>query len=55
MFVYQPTSNVLRLKKKTKALIIFLTGNQRGYTVLNLHHYILLSWIGQIFLYIEQE
>ena len=41
--------------KKTKALIMFLVGNQRRYTLLNLHHYVRLSWIAQNFLDIEQE
>ena len=35
-FAYQPTLNTLELKKKTKALIIFLVGNQREYILLNL-------------------
>ena len=35
-FAYQPTLNTLELKKKTKALMIFLVGNQREYILLNL-------------------
>ena len=41
-FIYQPTLDALELKK-TKVLIIFLAGDQREYTVLNLRHYMLLS------------
>ena len=44
MFVYQPTLDTLELKK-TKGLIMFLAGNQRGYIFLNLNQYILLSYI----------
>ena len=43
IFVYQPKLDTLEIKKKTKALIIFLVGNQKGYILLNLSHYILLS------------
>ena len=43
-FVYQPTLNTLELKK-SKTMIIFLVGNQRDYTLLNLNHYIFLSYI----------
>ena len=45
LFVYQPTLSTLELKKKTRALIMFSVGNQRGYILLNLNHYILLSCI----------
>ena len=31
--------------KKTKALIMFLVGNERQYIILNLSHYILLSYM----------
>ena len=43
-FVYQPTLDTLELKK-TKVLIMFLVGNQMEYIILNLSHYILLSYI----------
>ena len=43
-FVYQPTLDTLELKK-TKALIIFLVGNQMDYILLNLSLNILLSYI----------
>ena len=42
MFVYQPALSMLELKR-TRALIKFSFGNQRGYILLNLSHYILLS------------
>ena len=42
MFVYQPTCNVLELKR-TKLVIMFVVRNQREYLVLHLSHYILLS------------
>ena len=38
-FVYQST------QKETKVLIMFLFGNRREYIILNLSHYILLSFI----------
>ena len=44
MFIYQPTFDTLKLKKD-KVLIMFLVGNQRKYILLNLSHYILLSYI----------
>ena len=44
IFVYQLTLDLLEIKK-IKALIMFLVGNQRGYILLNLSHYILLSYI----------
>ena len=40
-FAYQPTLETLELKKKTKALIMFLVRNQKEYILLNLSHYIL--------------
>ena len=43
-FFCQPTLDTLEIKK-TKSLIMFLLGNQRGYLILNLNHYILLSYI----------
>ena len=43
MFVYQPASDTLELKK-TRILIMFLVRNQKGYVLLNLSHYILLSY-----------
>ena len=43
-FVYQPTLDALELKK-TKVLIMFLFGNQREYSILNLGHHILPSLI----------
>ena len=42
-FVYQPTLDTLELKKD-KVLIMFLLGYQRGHLILNLSHYILLSY-----------
>ena len=42
MFVYQLISDRLELKK-TKVFIMLLAGNQRGYTLLKLPHYILFS------------
>ena len=53
-FVYQPTLNTLELKK-TKVLIMFLVGYQMEYIILNLSHYILLSYIAQNFLDIKWE
>ena len=44
-FAYQPTLDTLELKK-AKVLIKFLVGKQRYYILLNLSHYILLSYIG---------
>ena len=44
LFVYHPTHETLELKK-TRALIMFLFGNKGGYILLNLSHYILLSYI----------
>ena len=43
-FVYQPIIDTLEIKK-TKAQIMFLVGNQRDYILLNLNHYILLSYV----------
>ena len=43
-FVYQLPLDALELKK-TKVLIMFLVGNHRHYLILNLSHYILLSYI----------
>ena len=43
-FAYQPTLNTLELNK-SKTMIILLVGNQRDYALLNLSHYILLSYI----------
>ena len=40
-FFCQPSFNTLELKK-TKALIMFLVGNQKGYLLLNLNHYLIL-------------
>ena len=39
-FVYQPTLNTLELKKGTD----YVVGNQMEYIILNLSHYILLSY-----------
>ena len=44
-FVNQPTLDMLEIKKKAKALIMLLVGNQREHILLNLSHYILLSYI----------
>ena len=44
VFVYWPTLDTLELKKR-RVLIMFLVGNQRRYTLPNLSHYILLSYI----------
>ena len=41
MFIYQPTLDKLELKK-TKVLLVFLVGNERGYTLLKLNFCILL-------------
>ena len=38
MFVYQPKLDPLELKK-TRALIMFLVGNQREYLILDFSHY----------------
>ena len=43
-FVYQQTIDSLELKRE-KLLIMFLVGNQREYLILNLSHYILLSYV----------
>ena len=53
MFDYQLVRDTLELKKKTRALIIFLVGNQREYILLNLSHYLVLSRIVKNFLDIE--
>ena len=45
IFAYQLVLDTLELKKKTRALIIFLVGNQREYILLNLSHYLVLSSI----------
>ena len=42
----QPILDTLELKKKT-VLIMLIVENQRGYILLNLRHYILLSCIAQ--------
>ena len=42
MFVFKPTLNTSELKE-TKSLILLSVGNQVGYILLNLSHYILLS------------
>ena len=42
MFVFKPTLDTSEWKE-TKSLIIFSVGNQVGYILLNLSHYILLS------------
>ena len=52
-FVYKPVLDTLELKKKTRALIMFLYGNQREYILLNLSHYLVLSRIAKNFLDIE--
>ena len=44
MFVYQPTLDILELKK-ARTLIMFLDGNQMGSILLNVHHYKLVSCI----------
>ena len=43
-FVCQPILDILELKK-TNVLIMFLAGNQREYTILNLSHYLQVSYI----------
>ena len=43
-FAYQPILDKLQLKK-TKVLIMFLVRNEMEYIILNLSHYILLSYI----------
>ena len=53
IFAYQLVLDTLELKKKTRALIIFLVGNQREYILLNLSHYLVLSRIAKNFLDIE--
>ena len=53
IFVYQLVLDKLELKKKTRALIIFLIGNQREHILLNLSHYLELSRIAKNFLDIE--
>ena len=47
MFVYQPTLDTLELKKDidTKVQIMLLVGSQVEHIILNLSHYILLSYI----------
>ena len=52
MFVYHQTLDTLELKR-TRVLIMFLVGNQRGYILLNLSYYILLSYIALHFLDIK--
>ena len=44
-FVYQLRLDTSELKKKTKALIMFLFGNHKEYIILTVNHYILRSWI----------
>ena len=53
MFVYQPKSDTLQLK--TRTLIMLSVGNQKGYIILKLHHYVLRSWITQDFMDIKEE
>ena len=43
-FFCQPSFNTLELKK-TKALIMFLVGNQKGSLLLNVNHYLILFCI----------
>ena len=43
-FFYQPTLDTLELKK-IKVRIMFLVGNEMEYIILNLSHYVLLSYI----------
>ena len=45
MFVHQATLDTLEFKKGKKVVIMFLVGNQMEYIVLNLIHYILLSYM----------
>ena len=47
-FVHQPTLDILEVKK-TKILIIFLVVNLRECIILNLSHYMLLSYIAKTF------
>ena len=47
-FVHQPTLDILEVKK-TKVLIIFLVVNLRECIILNLSHYMLLSYIAKTF------
>ena len=54
MFVYQPALDTFELKK-ARVLIIWLVGNQKGYILLNLSHYILLVCIAQNFLDVNWE
>ena len=42
-FVYQLRLDTSELKKKTKALIMFLFGNHKEYIILTVNHYILRS------------
>ena len=44
MCVYQSTLDRLELKN-VRTMIMFLVGNQRVYTLLNLLHFILISYI----------
>ena len=46
-FAYQPTLVDTLEFKKEKVMIMFLVGNQREYIILNLSHYILLSYIAK--------
>ena len=43
MFVYQPTFNTMKKKKTT--LNISLIGNEKGYIILNLRHYMVLYYL----------
>ena len=43
-FVYQQTVNTLELKK-AKVLTMFLVAKQMGYNILNLNHFLPLSYI----------
>ena len=45
IFGYHLTFDILELKNKTKALIIFIVRNQKKYLILNFRKYILLSYL----------
>ena len=47
MFAYRSTFNILELKED-KSTVVLLVGNQKGYILLNLHHYLLFSYITYI-------
>ena len=44
-FFYQPTLETLELKKIKVRIMMFLVGNAMEYIILNLSHYVLLSYI----------